>query len=403
MVRLLHRATPNLLVLITLPIFASVLAFSQPLTVLHTFGGSDGEFPFCTLLRDSAGNLYGTTAFGAAGYGTIFKLDTTGNYTVLHTFLGSPNDGAYPEAGLLWDRRGHLYGTTAQGGTTNGGTIFLLAASGKETVLHNFTLNGTDGQWPYAGLVQDAAGILYGTTSVGGRYGGGIVFAFASTGKEKALFNLDGNGGGAMWPGGGNLVGGDGGVVGTTSFGGSSNLGTVYSLNASGEHIVVNFSGVEGEFPYAGLIKDSTGNFYGTTQFGGDLTCHAPSSGCGVVFKLDATGDETVLYSFLGSPDGDDPVAQLVLDKDGNLYGVTKYGGTGECQNEADGGCGTIFKISPTGSETVLHSFTGGADGAYPEGGLILDAEGNLYGTTTNGGSSACNGNGCGTIFKFTP
>jgi uncharacterized repeat protein (TIGR03803 family) len=166
---------------------------------------------------------------------------------------------------------------------------------------------------------------------------------------------------------------------------------------------VIDFATAEGEFPFAGLIKDSAGNFYGTTQYGGNLSCHAESSGCGTVFKLDANGNETVLYSFLGVPDGDDVIAGLVSDKIGNLYGVTAYGGTGGCQNAPYQGCGTIFEIDPTGKETVLYNFTGGADGKYPYGGLVRDSKGNLYGTVAEGGGKGCGGSGCGAVFMLKP
>jgi uncharacterized repeat protein (TIGR03803 family) len=382
---------------------ANAILLAQTLTVLHTFDGSDGQYPNAPLILDSAGNLYGTTPFGSAGYGTIFKLVKAGNYRVLYSFVGSPNDGAYPEGGLLRDKQGTFYGTTWQGGTTNGGTVFKFDVSGKETALHNFVLNSTDGMWPYAGLIQDAKGNLYGTTSAGGISGGGIVFELESTGKEDVLFNFNGNMGNGMYPGGGSLLRTKGSLYGTTGFGGASNLGTVFALHKSKATTVVNFGGAEGEFPFAGLIKDSAGNLYGTTQYGGDLTCHAQSSGCGTVFKLDAKGNETVLYSFLGSPDGDDVIAGLVSDKTGNLYGTTAYGGTGGCQNSPYQGCGTIFKIDPTGKETVLFNFTGGADGKYPYGGVIRDSKGNLYGTAAEGGGKGCGGSGCGTLFKLTP
>jgi len=396
-------ATVWLAVLSLLLVSSDVILSAQTLTVLHTFDGSHGQYPNAPLIRDSAGNLYGTTAYGSAGYGTIFKLDKAGDYTVLYSFAGSPSDGSYPEGGLLRDKNGDFYGTTWQGGATNGGTIFKLDSSGDETVLYNFVLNSSDGMWPYAGLIDDAKGNLYGTTSAGGTGGGGIVFELENTGAEDVLFNFDGNLGNGTFPGGGSLLRGNGRLYGTTSSGGSSNLGTVFALHKSKIANVIDFAGAEGEFPFGGLIKDSAGNFYGTTQYGGDLSCHAESSGCGTVFKLDANGNETVLYSFLGTPDGDDVIAGLVSDKIGNLYGVTAYGGTGSCQNTPYEGCGTIFEIDPTGKETVLYNFTGGADGKYPYGGLIRDSKGNLYGTVAEGGGKGCGGSGCGAVFVLKP
>lgn len=393
--------THRLVMLLFFFVLANPSLFSQTLTVLHAFDGSDGQYPQAALTLDSAGNLYGTTSYGGAGYGTIFKLDPEGNYSVLYRFAGGPNDGAYPGA-LVRDTAGNLYGTTSQGGTASDGTLFKLDASGNETVLHNFGANSSDGMEPNSGLIQDRAGNLYGTTVTGGLYNGGTVFEWTVAGKEKVLFNFDGLGSGGMWPGAGSLLPAKIGVLGTTAFGGTSNLGTLFSLGKSTVPTVINFAGTAGEFPNNGLTMDSNGYVYGTTFFGGDLTCHAVSSGCGVVFKVDPGGKEKVLYSFQGPPDGDQPVTGPVLDRNGNIYGATAYGGTGQCQNQPSQGCGMIYEISPTGQETVLYNFTGGADGMFLFGGLIRDSQGNLFGTAAEGGGSGCS-EGCGTIFKLTP
>jgi uncharacterized repeat protein (TIGR03803 family) len=166
--------------------------------------------------------------------------------------------------------------------------------------------------------------------------------------------------------------------------------------------VVFNFTGTAGEFLFSGLISDSSGNFYGTTEFGGDLDCHAKSSGCGTVFRLDANGKQRVLYAFRGSPDGGDVLGGLVMDKVGDLYGTTSRGGTNLCLSTPFIGCGTIFKVDQTGKETVLYDFTGGTDGKNPFDTLILDTKGNLYGTATYGGTG-CKPNGCGTLFRLTP
>ncbi len=377
--------------------------YAQTLTVLHTFNGKDGQSPNGHLYRDSAGNLYGTTAYGGKlGFGTLFKVDKLGNYAVLYNFAGSPADGAYPNGTLVRDKLGNFYGTTSQGGTTNGGTVFKLDTTGNETVLYSFVLNSFDGMWPYAGLIKDSHDNLYGTASAGGAYNGGIVFKLDTAGTETILHNFTGNTTDGMWPYSTPLLS-NGRLYGTTSFGGTSDLGTIFVLNRSKETVAFNFAGTAGEFPFSGLLKDSAGNFYGTTQYGGDLTCHAQSSGCGTVFKLDAAGNQTVLYKFLGSPDGDDVAAGLVMDRVGNLYGTTAYGGTGSCQNTPFVGCGTIFEIDQTGKETVLYDFIGAADGKYPFGTLIRDNKGNLYGSTAYGGGKGCNGGGCGTLFVLTP
>jgi uncharacterized repeat protein (TIGR03803 family) len=277
------------------------------------------------------------------------------DFKVLYTFTGPP-DGANPFAGLVQDAAGNLYGTTQDGGASNVGTVFKVDKTGKETVLYSFTGNGVngDGSYPEAGLVRDAAGNLYGTTDTGGGdgcsggYGCGTVFKLDKTGKETVLHAFTG--------------------------------------------------GRDGAYPEAGLVRDAAGNLYGTTFSGGDLSsCY--DYGCGVVFKLDKTGKETVLYTFTGGTDGGQPQAGLVRDAADILYGTTVYGGAvRECEHY---GCGTVFKLDETGKETMVHIFAGGQDGHFPEGGLVRDAAGNLYGTTNGGGGHGCsNGGGCGAVFK---
>src|SRR5271157_94942 len=327
----------------------SAQAQTYTYSVLYTFTGSpDGAGPDAGLVRDAQGNLYGTTGDGgASGAGTVFKVDTTGKETVLYSFAGTGGDGANPYAGLLRDAQGNLYGTTAGGGDLaclapyGCGTVFKVDMTGNETVLYSFTGTGGDGASPRAGLLPDAQGNLYGTTSLGGDLacnapaGCGTVFKLDRTGKETVLYSFTG--------------------------------------------------GADGGRPVAGLVQDAQGNLYGTTASGGDLACLAPY-GCGTVFKVDMTGNETVLYSFTGTGgDGIQPLAGLVLDTLGNLYGTTSQGGDPACTN----GCGTVFKVDTTGKETVLYSFTGiGGDGVQPLATLVLDAQGNLYGTTFYGGAS---------------
>jgi uncharacterized repeat protein (TIGR03803 family) len=311
--------------------------------VLYSFeGGTDGGGPEAGLVRDAAGNLYGTTAGGGAfGRGTVFKLDTRGTKTVLHTFSGSPLDGQIPDADLILDAAGNLYGTTGSGGAYDYGTVFKLDTTGTETVLHSFPESPLDGNGPFGGLVRDAAGDLYGTTAGGG----------------------------------------------------ASNQGTVFKLDTAGKLTVLySFAGppLDGQYPLAGLVRDAAGNLYGTTSLGGAPECNYPW-GCGTVFKLDTTGTETVLHSFTASRlDGALPAGRLVRDAAGNLYGATERGGAFRK--------GTVFKLDPTGAETVLHSFAGGTtDGATPLAGLLQGAAGNLYGTTSNGGASDF-----GTVFRVT-
>jgi uncharacterized repeat protein (TIGR03803 family) len=315
-------------------------------TILHKFtGGADGGFPAAGLIQDAAGNVYGTTYIGGAyGYGVVFKLTATGTYTVFHTFTGA--DGELPLAGLIQDAAGNLYGTTSGAA----GVVFKLSPTGTETVLHRFT-GGGDGGGPVAGLVRDAAGNLYGTTFTGGSSGGcngigcGTVFKLSPTGTETVLHRFTG--------------GGDGGG------------------------------------PVAGLVRDSAGNLYGTTKVGGRSgTCE--NIRCGVVFELIRCGsapsgyDFKVLYTFTGGADGASPYAGLIQDAADNLYGTTRGGG---------GAGGVVFKLSPTGTETVLHSFAGSpTDGEGPQAGLIQDAAGNLYGTTQLGGAY-----GYGVVFRLAP
>src|SRR5208283_5378540 len=283
--------------------------------------------------------------------------------SVLYSFCSAPScsDGAYPLYGaLVLDAQGNLYGTTADGGTGGAGMVFKADTTGKETVLYTFTGTGEDGAAPYAGLVRDAQGNLYGTTLGGGSptceyvtgiYGCGTVFKVDTTGKETVLY----------------------------TFCSASNC-------------------TDGGGPEANLVLDAQGNLYGTTRFGGSPAC--TPHGCGTVFKLDPTGKETVLYSFTGKPDGAGPYAGLVRDVQGNLYGTTDSGGAN--------GEGTVFKVDTTGKETVLYSFCSAGypnctDGAQPMAGLVQDAQGNLYGTTFWGGDLVCNApDGCGTVFKLT-
>jgi uncharacterized repeat protein (TIGR03803 family) len=363
-------------------------------TVLYSFEGTQtGYFP-AGLLRGVAGNFYGTTQAGGSsnncsgGCGTVFKLDATGEETVLYSFTGGTTDGRMPTAGLIRDAAGNFYGTTFYGGASDFGTVYKLDTTGKETVLHSFT-GGADGILPAAGLVRDPTGNLYGVTEVGGVSGWGTVYKLDTTGKETVLYSFAG----ALTDGGvpGSILIRDaaGNLYGTTSAGGASNFGTVYKLDMSGkETVLYSFTGgADGRNPWAGLVRDAAGNLYGTTnQGGGSHECYG---GCGTVYKLDTTGTETVLYRFAGHPDGRIPSAGLLRDAAGNLYG-TAYGGGASRY-------GTVFKLDTTGKFTVLHSFTlGAADGISPAG-LARDAAGNLYGTTYQGGEF-----NMGTVFKLS-
>lgn len=300
-------------------------AQAQTYKVLYAFkGGSDGALPAASLLRDKSGNLYGTTRLdsGTGGCGTVFELDANGTETVLHGFSGP--DGCNPQAGLVRDSSGNFYGTTVNGGPGGFGVVFKLDRSHNETVLYSFTGAG-DGAYPYGGLVRDAAGNLYGTTEYGGHfshycfYGCGVVFRLRIGGKEIVLHAFTGNKSDGAYPLAGLLADAAGNLYGTTSGGGSYGGGTVFKIDKHGMETVLHDFGPDGDSPYGGLIRDAEGSLYGTTSVGGPLKY-------GTVFKLDNTGHETVLFNFDGY-NGGESVAGLVRDMAGNLYGTTLKGG----------------------------------------------------------------------------
>lgn len=354
-------------------------------TVLYAFsGGSDGSEPTAGVILDSSGNLYGTTYYGGgSGEGVVFEVDTTSHESVLYSFTGGADGGA-PWAGVVRDSSGNLYGTTSDGGASGSGVVYEVDTTGHETVLHSF--NGSGGDFPNAGVTRDSAGRLYGTTYSGGASGGwGVVYRLSPTGHETVLHAFTDGADGAYPAWAGVVLDSSGSVYGTTSNGGAANAGVVYKVDSSGnETIIANFPGApDGSNPYAGLIRDSSGNFYGTASTGG-------ADGWGIVYKLDTSGHETILYTFTGGADGGEPRSGVVRDSAGNLYGTTYSGGAN--------GWGTVYKLDSSGTETVLHSFTLGVDGGFPIGGVILDSAGNLYGTTLFGGSS-----GYGVVFEMDP
>lgn len=339
-------------------------------TVLHTFRGYDGGAPFASLVFDAAGNLYGTTSQGGpsciyvpGGCGVVFKLkpnfNGTWTETILYKFKGGPPDGALPLAALIFDKAGNLYSTTSYGGPGGAGNVFQLKPNADGTwtqnILYMFTGNGPDGYLPFSGLVFDVAGNLYGTTSQGGNmkcpavYGCGIAF--------KLTPNSAG------------------------------------SWTESVLHIFCSAANcADGRFPEAALVFDKAGNLYSTTAGGAYPGSH------GTVFRLkpllDGRWTEKVLHNFTGAGAAT-PVAGLILDAAGNLYGTAEFGGPA--------GGGAVFKLSPLAGDnwayTLLYVFSG-QTGLNPTAGLIFDGAGNLYGTTTNCGT----GIGCmGTVFEITP
>lgn len=376
----------------------------QTYRVLHNFRGDpgDGANPFARLVPGSAGNLYGTTAFGGtSNAGVVFKLDRTGN-TVLYNFKGGI-DGMSPYAGLVRDPAGNLYGTTDTGGAFGCGTVFKLDTSGTETVLHSFT-GGADGKNPQGIMIRDAEGYLYGTTATGGLIGTaacngngcGVVFKLDPSGTETILHSFTGGADGGVPSTSGVIRDSAGNLYGTTGTGGIAQApdgwGVIFKLDASGaETVLYSFSGgADGASPQANLIRDSAGSLYGTTAFGG---IGSGGYGYGVVFKLDMTGTETTLYTFTGGPDGAEPRTSLVLDSAGNLYGTTGYGGIAFDRS----GSGVVFKLDTKGMQTVLHTFAGGTDGASPNS-LVRGPANTFYGTTYAGGR-----HNEGVVFSLAP
>jgi|HubBroStandDraft_4_1064222.scaffolds.fasta_scaffold00011_82 uncharacterized repeat protein (TIGR03803 family) len=370
-------------------------------SVIHNFGGgsADGSEPFASGLLDLHGTLYGTTLYGGANYscncGTVFAIGRFGAETVLHSF-GGVGDGINP-AGDLINVNGTLYGTTASGGGVGygsyggGGTFFSISPSGAETVLHAFGGAG-DGAEPEGHLAR-FKGTFYGATYAGGSYSygsqgrGGTVFSISAAGGETVLHSFGGAGDGALPNDGLIKVRLQGHpmekLYGTTVLGGAYQRGTVFVISPSGaETVLYSFAGgYDGKDPWAGLVNVN-GALYGTTTGAG-------AYGGGTVFVVSPSGTESVLHSFGGSGDGATPRATLI-NVNGTLYGTTYNGGA---NND-----GTVFSISTSGAETVLHSFGGApADGAQPDA-VLLNRNGTLYGTTRYGG--AYNG---GSVFSLTP
>jgi len=381
------------------------LAQAQTFTVLHEFGSpGDGAEPASGVIVDSSGNVYGVTLNGGSfNYGIVFSLDAAGNENVLHSFMGG--DGLSPDGGLFLDGAGNIYGTTANGGTPEAGgcahgcgTVFKRDAAGNQTELYAFT-GKTDGGGPDAALIRDAAGNFYGTGSIGGSQssfgaGCGVIFKLDAANQESVLYSfMDGTDG--KYPHG--LVADpSGNLYGATYDGGTYGKGGVFEVDPVGTLTVLHSftGGADSDNPTGLLVRDESGNLYGTTNSG---LFNAP--GFGIVYKLEPSGKLKVLHSFTEAADGEYPTS-LLRDAAGNLYGVTLGGGTGSrCYY---GSCGTVFKLDTSGNKTVLHNFTG-SDGQLPIS-LSMDKAGNLYGTTLGGGKgSQCSYyKGCGVVFKLT-
>ncbi len=321
--------------------------------ILHSFaGGTDGKGPYGNLSMDQAGTLYGTTVNGGGsancfnGCGTVYKLTADGQESVIYAFQGGA-DGYAPGVTLLIDGEGNLYGAAA-GGDYGLGLVFKLTKEGTKATLHSFAGGTDDGGSPNGDLLADADWNLYGVTITGGTGdctgGCGTVFKITSDGEESILYSFAGGSAG------------------------------------------------DGSYPSGGLVMDAAGNLFGPTLGGGIVRPACSHEGCGTVFQLTSDGQETIVYRFRGEEDGSGPSGRLAIDAEGNLYGTTARGGTNRRE------VGTIYKLAPDGSKTLLHSFQIRPDGYTPSDGVILDEEGNLYGVSYFGGP-----NFNGIVYRVTP
>lgn len=396
---------------LTITVLAITLLFtaaaaSQTFQVVHTFAGSDGSFPNGDLVRDSAGNFYGTAQFGgASNQGVVFKLDSSGQLTILYSFTGG-TDGGIP-IGRVLASGGSFYGITASGGdaTCSCGTVYKVDSGGNLTVLHAFT-GGTDGSQnqgqPELGLVS-INGDFYGAASFGGvsgcdgSLGCGVIFKVTPTATESVLYRFTAQADGGfpqdlIRDQAGNLYGETGGSY------MAGNGGTIFQITTAGTLTTLYTfpEGASGTSPRWRLLRATNGTFHGVTQFGGNTTtCSLGSVGCGVVFAVNSAGKEKVLHTFgKQATDGEEPAGALV-SAGGNYYGATFYGGT--TNSTCTFGCGVVYSVADSGHYAVVYRFTGASDGWLPTGGLTTDGSGNLYGTTQLGG------NGLGVIYKITP
>jgi uncharacterized repeat protein (TIGR03803 family) len=370
--------------------------------VVYSFRPATGNFP-SGVTRDAAGNLFVATTGGGTnnncykGCGTILKVNLSGKATVLYTFSpGSPRTAPGPFA-LTLDAKGVLYGATTGGGHFQVGSVFKLAPSGVEKTIYNFQGIGNGGYHPSSALTINSAGNFYGVTYFGG-LGYGVIYTVTPSGSETGLYSFTGGVDG-RYSYSSPIPDAAGNLYGTASNGGDLSCapgqgygcGTVWKRDTSGNLTVLYtfMGGTDGWVPVSGLVVDSSGNLYGDAELGGDLSCYAPD-GCGVVFKIDSSGNYTVLHAFTGAPnDGQFPEGTLNLDSAGNLYGTTYAGGDQSCTLSGYGGCGVVFKLDSSGNETILHAFAGGTtDGALPyQSALVGNGSGALYGTTVYGGN----------------
>jgi uncharacterized repeat protein (TIGR03803 family) len=391
--------------------FVSVATAASTTHVLYSFlGDADGEYADTDLVTDSAGNIYGSTVQGGSyGGGTVFQVTPAGVHTVLYSFTGG-TDGGEPYKGVTLDAQGNIYGTAGVGGKyvgpctdTGCGVVFKLTNSGgtwNYSVIHSFT-GGSDGWGPGAGVTVDSHAAVYGMTPLGGKSNAGVIYQLkrdaSGTWREKIIHSFTGGNDGLGGSAGRLLPDGAGGFFGACTAGGANGDGVVFRISpgASGSWTLkplYQFKGMpDAGFPYGSLLRDKSGNLYGTSYYDG-------ANDLGAVYKLTNNGgswSESVLYSFKGGSDGSGPISNLVFDSAGNLYGTASEGGSASC------GCGTIFRLSPSGGtwkESTVHQFMGPPDGAFVYNGMVVDNLGNFYGATVHGGTA-----NEGSIYKFIP
>jgi uncharacterized repeat protein (TIGR03803 family) len=348
-------------------------------TTVFVFNSSNGRYAEAGLIAAADGLLYGVTRYGGASdKGTIYRFDpNTSQLVTVHAFAGG-SGGAEPRAELMQAADGRLYGVTAAGGSSNWGTVFTIQTSGAGfSVLRSFT--GANGRIPIGRLVQ-ANGVFFGTTSAGGANGSGTVFQIDSAGNLTTLLSFNGANGSS--PNDGLLLATNGSLYGTTQGGGTSGLGTVFQMTVGGQFTLLrSFSGANGSLPSAGLIQGTDGQFYGATAYGG-------TAGNGVIFKMDSAGNISVLRSMV-TADGTRPESALVQSSNGRFYGTAPVSGPA-------GASGTLFEITSSGAFARLHAFTGTP--AAPQGALLLGMDGQLYGNSWRGGSA-----NNGTLFRLRP
>ncbi len=361
----------------------------QTFNTLASFNGANGAGPsYMSFVQGRDGNFYGTTAGGGAdGDGTVFRITPSGTLTTLHSFDGT--DGANPNAGLILSTGGNFYGTTYGAGANGFGTIFMITPSGTLTTLHSF--DGTDGANPNAGLIRAMGGQLYGTTYGGGDNGCGVIFAIIGN-YFQTVYSFKGTDGAN--PAAGLFQSSVMYFYGTTSKGLAMNNGSGFKMTQGGILTTLHSFdySTDGAYPYGALIQATNGYLYGTTV-------EDQASLFGTIFRISPSGVMTILYRFCATgvcTDGAYPYPALIQATDGNLYGTTDFGGAGSSCAGTPSGCGTVFKITPSGKLTTLHGFDL-SDGGFLYSGLLQSTDGSFYGTTNWAGPG-----GSGTVFGLS-